>query len=1499
MPNDTIFISYAHEDKTVVHKLRETLELHGQLPWVDSRELTGGDNLYGTIETSIRSARYFLVVLSLDALGAQGVQREVGIAKDVAKARPDDFKIIPVALPGVQLGHLKLLFPEEPLYIFVKGTPTGLSDAMPKIFAALGMALPENWQATEAVQAAPIAELILTLTDPAIEHKDGVRRATAMAELTFQPPDAGARAITSRRYKFTAPLGPVELEEIRWYIERYYEWPTGVFKDRATKLEAALPEWGRALYNAALGAKSAGELLAEWKRAGGSRRFSVQVDCDPPEGTDEAEATLMREAANDLLALPWEIVHDGVGYLSQGGDAVRVRRRLPNRKPIARRKTDLPIRVLLLSPRPEVTEDGGHVGYIDHRVIAQPLMAAMDALGPDVVQVDVLHPPTFPALKDALKRAREAGDPYEIVHFDGHGVYDPKVGLGALCFEAPRDADKLGERLLDLVYANDLAAELRAYNVPLIFLNACQSAQSKADPQNSVAARLLEEGVGAVVAMSHTVLVETARRFVEPFYRSLAEGVRVGDAMLAGQRALYDDAYRFDIMGAGKLHLRDWFVPVLFQEAADAQLFTVRVGEAAARLARERRKLQLGRLPAPPDHTFVGRSRMLLHLERLLAQEPYAVIRGSGGMGKTALATELARWLVRSGRFARAAFVSVESQNVQDVAGVLDALGQQLLPKYTVAQYGSDLDAALQPVARALRDNATIVVIDNMESVLPDHTGQNPAGVADVTDLLALCQKLLDADPHCRLIFTSRERLPEPFTHAKNTVELDRLSKDEAIELVGKVMAQHGWEPPASDNATTPQEVVDLVNSVARHPRALVLLARAVAGQRDGGHGGVRATTQNLTALMTHLDAQNPGDRENSLYASVELSLRRLPPDVRDVVNRLAVFHGGGHVSIMGMVMSLDNDGASAVAQMLIDVGLAEAHEYGYLRLDPALPPYLAMGLASPPSNSPQGGEDVAFPHEGENLASPPVGGTEGGKLPALRAAWAEAMAQLVDFLYGQVFKDSKMALTLTLLDLPNLLALLDTLEAQVAHDPGTAERASALAGKIEQLLANLGRPQALTRAAAVREKAATVIPAWGKARSNSEGRLVERLLQQGQLQVAYQRAQALLERAKTAGPTAYAGADYDLAIAHILLGRVLNRGGQAAHALPLLVEAQRLFEAVDGESAAQMAAKALTEQADCLVALGQLDEAAARYEERIRRGEKLDDIRGVAVGKGQLAEVLRRQGRYADALAAYVEARELFAVQNEPASVAVIWHQMGMVHQKAGQYDAAEAAYRKSLEIKTQMHNLAGQANSLLELGYLYNYELNRPEEAVTFSRQATEIYVALGDMRSEGVTRSNIADTLRKLKRYAEARSEILRAIECKRQFGHVAEPWKSYAILREIETAEGNAAAARVAWAQARDAYLAYRRQGGYAQRDGGKLVDHVLGLLTQQKTDEIQSLFSQLLNDPETPNSRKRLINATITILNGSRDPALAEDDALYYADAAEVLFLIERLGGEHG
>src|SRR5262249_45043539 len=150
----------------------------------------------------------------------------------------------------------------------------------------------------------------------------------------------------------------------------------------------------------------------------------------------------------------------------------------------------------------------------------------------------------------------------------------------------------------------------------------CQSAQAD-QASESIASRLLDEGVASVVAMSHSVLVETARRFVTAFYAKLAEGGRVGDAMLEGQRSLQDDTRRGQIFGAGELRLEDWFVPVLFQEHEDPQLFQQTPAWQTRDDFQTALQARLGALPPPPPTTFIGRSRELLALERLLIRERY------------------------------------------------------------------------------------------------------------------------------------------------------------------------------------------------------------------------------------------------------------------------------------------------------------------------------------------------------------------------------------------------------------------------------------------------------------------------------------------------------------------------------------------------------------------------------------------------------------------------------------------------------------------------------------------------------------------------------------------------------------------------------------------------------------------------------------------------------------------------------------------------------------
>ena len=668
-----------------------------------------------------------------------------------------------------------------------------------------------------------------------------------------------------------------------------------------------------------------------------------------------------------------------------------------------------------------------------------------------------------------------------------------------------------------------------------------------------------------------------------------------------------------------------------------------------------------------------------------------------------------------------------------------------------------------------------------------------------------------------------------------------------------QVMNNEGLRLRHDDLGNTPQEVDALVGSVGCHARALVLLARELA-QR-----GVKATTANVRAIMQELEQRHPGQRELSLFASVELSLRRLSPDVREQIAGLAVFQDGGNGFTFSGVLAVESEQLAEIVKTLIEVGLAQLiGDYAYIRLDPALPAYLDLELSDE-------------------------------QREGYQQRWREVMGQLVDFLYEQKLKDAKLQSQLTQLELPNLMAYLQALVADLQAGNVVAEMVADKAGSVEQLLANLHQPQALAQVVAWCKQAAQVLGAWSRARFENERMNIERLLQQGDLPAALQTAQALLQQCQQVGEQAYADADYDLVIAHFMLGRVLKTGGAAAQALPYLQEAQQRFEAL-GEDRARMASAALMEQGNCLRALGQLEAAAAAYEEGIKRDEELEDTRGVAAGKANLSWVRLDQKRYADALQGYREALALFQQLDEPNAIATIWHQIGMMHRMAGDFVQAEQAYRQSLSMFSQQGNKAGEAVSLNELGSLY-FEWNRPEQAVSFYRQAAGMYVALGDLRYEGFVHNNLAATLIKLQRYDEARPELLRAIECKQAFGHAATPWTTWNSLHDLEQACGNPPAAREARQQALAAFLAYRRDGGENHSGAGRLALAVGLAIQQGDTAEAQRLLDAELAD-DSWGEDKNFLHKLQAIIAGERDLALVEDEGLYYRDAAELVLLLE-------
>jgi len=511
-------------------------------------------------------------------------------------------------------------------------------------------------------------------------------------------------------------------------------------------------------------------------------------------------------------------------------------------------------------------------------------------------------------------------------------------------------------------------------------------------------------------------------------------------------------------------------------------------------------------------------------------------------------------------------------------------------------------------------------------------------------------------------------------------------------------------------------------------------------------------------------------------------------------------------------------------------------------------------------------------------------------------------MGAYAEFLRQQQSQNAEVAVTLTGLELQNLFALLDLVQRQE-----DAEATIDLATSLYSLLQRLGKPRLLAPLGQVRDAAAKELErrlgdSWSHANFEASGTRIEQQLAAGQLREALEGAQALLQRTQSAGGLAYANTDYDLAIAFWLLGRVLKTAGESEQALPLLIDARQRFEAVAKERTSRdaelMASKCLAERGACLLALGRLDEAAAAYEENIQRAEQLEDSRQIDVGKGQLGTVRLAQRRYPEALAAHAEARRRFTALDEPGTVSISWHQTGIAYQEAGEPQKAEAAYRNSLAINVRLGDLAGQASTLHQLGNLYGDVLDRPEDAAGFYRQAADKFVEGRDVAREGTSRSNIANALRKLRRLDEARQEIRIAIECKTQFGHASVPWNSWAILAAIETDTGNAAAAAEAKGKAIACYLAYRHDGGENYDAPGRISLAVTQALQSDDPAQAATILQQLAADPEAAGLLP-FIGALQAVVACSRDPALADQPELDYTMAAEILLLIESLGGEQG
>jgi tetratricopeptide (TPR) repeat protein len=1198
-----------------------------------------------------------------------------------------------------------------------------------------------------------------------------------------------------RDIPFVDPLTEKDLRELRWYLEEYLDWPySEPVRKRAQKIERQLDEWGAALFDAVFA------------------RPEARVLCDRLlESKDDARFVTIQSPDARILRLPWELLRDRSGPLITAG--ISIRRHVEQGVTPAVPQFALPLRVLYVIARPI------DAGFIDPRSSAG---GVMDALAPLIekgwVTVDFVRPPTFEQLSRMLERGT-----YHLFHFDGHGFYEDKLGLGGLAFE---DA----AHKTHLVTARELGDLLNRRGIALAILDACRTGREiEAKAFSSVAAQLITSGVGSVVCMSYSVYVTAATIFTRRFYESLVNGQTVGAATRAGRESLMTSPNRSSSPDE-KRDLKDWFLPLLYQRGKDV----VAVGGAMElRHYEPSRHYESSRVygfPPAPRYGFTGRSRELLQVERALLDHRVVVLYGFGGIGKTALAREASLWLTRTGMFdGGAVFLSFENGADEDQA--ILAIGNFI---EGAAFNQKSPQERLEFVEAYLKEHPTLVVWDNFESVFDDAVTA-PALRAGILRLGARWAELFSAGTPRRssLLITSRQEEIEIPLAAK--VELGGFSHRDALDFAAAILGKEGIDRAQLD----PDALGRLMELLGNHALSLALVLPKLKTMPIG------KMLDEFEELLPGFKTGEGKKRDESLQVSLDFSLRRLGEETRRLLPALAVFQGGAHEALLLQVtgfkfdvwqnarteleraalISIDRD-ERATLQLKVGnhpITQSPIHQIThYLKFHPTLAPHLARLLA-----------------------------------PATRAEletrYREAYYQFARFLVQADSKTPIQARALAVREMPNLkralaltLAAGDVASVHRSSKMDTGEvtegerlRATAVdfADSIVWFLDYFGRWRERD---AVMEQVDKETRRRGdkgtgkltKAEFLLESRRGETLLDQGRAAEAERVFRALLARMPSppaplhphpsppprAGEGTGEGSEvggYERCVTLGRLGRSLEAQGKPSAAAEAYRDALELADKLEqDDDVRRMIGRRHTDLADVLTELARYDEAREHYETSLKiKATLTGEERGKAVVLGQLGTLALVQGELAEARQRYTDALIAFRNLGEPQGEAIFWHQLGMVAEEARDWDEAERCYKESLAIEERLGHKEGAAQTCNQLAIVAE-GAGRLEDAERWYKRAIELGEEVGDRQGLAKRYNNLANLLLSQNRLEEAEAYAHRAREIKETLDLSSQPWTTYEILAEIAEKRGRAEEARE-WRRKRD-----EARRAFAEQSGGQ-------------------------------------------------------------------------------
>ena len=597
---------------------------------------------------------------------------------------------------------------------------------------------------------------------------------------------------------------------------------------------------------------------------------------------------LQIDGSEGLRALPWELLYAN-GFLSVARHhPVEPIRTSSDRKPQARNPPNRPLRVLFMACSPlEVAP------VLDFEAEEAAILQASTGR----VDLVVEESGSLAGLNDLLGRFGQGY--FDVLHLSGHAV----IAETGPCFvmESPEGARRDAS-------AQDIARAIGPNWPGLLFVSGCSTAVAiDGGAASSMAEALVEAGAPCVLGWSLPVGDVAASTLAATLYRELGDGANVARAVGAARADLFDAASPY------------WHLLRVFSDLSPiGQLVTTRGTKDRpllhARPAGRSFSDRQGPLKVADGSSFIGRRRELQRLLRELRPDnpadgpQIAVLRGMGGLGKSALA---ARVLER---------METTHQHHRVWEGKLDphgvtSLGLRLTDP-DLDQRVTELMNRPAPLSDRLgwvlsgplSNTPCVFVFDGFECGNLDEVeeGQRVC-TADALEVIgAFSRAIKNFASASRLIITSRYGFPLPADIGVTTVDVGPLA---GVDLAKRLQLTQHLGPPSPPSKLADQNVKSAIKAAAGVPELIARIDELLGSQEDPE-----------TSALSAIEEEQRNYRDE---IGLEQLLHSQPKNRKQILALAAVYEIA--VPIEAIVAVCPPGTTQALVEKSVDVGLLQS----------------------------------------------------------------------------------------------------------------------------------------------------------------------------------------------------------------------------------------------------------------------------------------------------------------------------------------------------------------------------------------------------------------------------------------------------------------------------------------------------------------------------------------------------------------------------------------------